>query len=189
MIVGKDQQNALVYDMYDSNELCLHNSSKYSHYFCYFDHPFHSFQHFSTSGEKCVFVIPSVITIKTTTTTLPTTMTKIMSFSIVIVCCYIHFLEWRTTSGTSLMIFHQKLVILFCHKQARYQIRILFNPFFRYCCCRSTLDACKVENVFSNIYSSVTFSPHNFNIEVILNTNELYAVRNLKSRERKCIYS
>ena len=38
----------------------------------------------------------------------------------------------------------------------------------RYYCCRSTFEAWKI-TFFSSIYSLMTFSPHNFNRELVLN--------------------
>lgn len=63
-----------------------------------------------------------------TTTTL--TMATSTSFPIVIMCCYIHLLEWNTISATSFIIFHQNFVILFCYKKVRYQVGIFFKSFF-----------------------------------------------------------
>lgn len=126
----------MVNNKYNSNGLFLRTDSKYSHYFCYFNQLFHSFQHFSTPGEKNVFVISTTIMIKTTSKTLnfPTTTTLTMatstSFPIVIMCCYIHLLEWSTISATSFIIFRQNLVILFCYKKVGYQVRIFFKSFF-----------------------------------------------------------
>ena len=50
-----------------------------------------------------------------------------------------------------------------------------------YCCCKTVLEAWNVVNVFSNISSSLIFSPHNFNCEVIQYSAELYSCTNLKS--------
>jgi len=58
VIVRKGQPNALVYDMYETNNLFLHiDNNRYSHLFFYSVHlfPFHSFHYFSTSGEKIYF--------------------------------------------------------------------------------------------------------------------------------------
>ena len=55
------------------------------------------------------------------------------------------------------------------------------------------MDAWKVENVFSNISSSITslhnFNSHNFNLEEILNIVELYSLTNLKFYKRKQVRS
>ena len=59
----------------------------------------------------------------------------------------------------------------------------------RYCCCRSIFEGWNVENIFSNMSSSVLFSPHNFNFELILKSAELYSATLLKSCSLKLIHS
>ena len=44
-------------------------------------------------------------------------------------------------------------------------------------------------NVFSSMSSPMTFSPHNFNWELILNNAELYSLTVLKSYNLRCILS
>ena len=64
---------------------------------------------------------------------------------------------------------------LFCLASRIYEINsnYLGKRCSWYCYYKSTFEAWKVVNVFSSISSSVTFSPHNFNCELILNRVEL----------------
>ena len=67
---------------------------------------------------------------------------------------------------------------LFCSATRRHDISFEYfsNLRSRYCCCKSIFKAWNLVNVFSNMSSSVTFSPHNFNCEVILSSVELYSL-------------
>ena len=59
----------------------------------------------------------------------------------------------------------------------------------RYCCCRSIFEEWNIENVLSNMSSSLISSPHNFNFDLIFKSVELYSVTLLKSCSLKLIYS
>ena len=80
---------------------------------------------------------------------------------------------------------------LFCSATRRHDINSEYfvNLHSRYCCCRSTFEAWSVVKVFFNMSSSVIFSPHNFNWELILKSAELYSLTVLKSCNLRCIQS
>ena len=80
---------------------------------------------------------------------------------------------------------------LFYSATRRWEIssEYFLKSFSRYCCCKSTFEAWKVENVFSIISISLIVFPHNFNWEVILNMAELYSCIDLKSCSLRCIQS
>ena len=80
---------------------------------------------------------------------------------------------------------------LFCLTTRRHDInsKYFLNLRSRYCYCRSTFEAWNVVKVFSNLSSSVIFSPHNFNWSLILKSVELHSLTILKSCNLKCIQS
>ena len=72
---------------------------------------------------------------------------------------------------------------LFCSATRRHDIssEYFWNLHSWYCFCRSIFQAWNLVNVFSNMSSSVIFSPLNLNCEGILNSIELYSLTLLKS--------
>lgn len=127
---------------------------------------------------------PPVLDVFTTSTSMSTTMTSISSI-------YIPFTLGNGVEPVGRDWWFLNKSSLFCSTTRRHDIssEYFLNLRSQYCCCRSIFEAWNAVKVFSNISSSVTFSPHNFNWEVILNNAELYSLALLKSCSLRWIHS
>ena len=127
---------------------------------------------------------PPILDVFTTSTSMSTTMTSISSI-------YILFILGNGVEPVGRDWWFLNKSSLFCSTTRRHDISSEYfsNLHSRYCYCRSLFEAWNVVNVFSNMSSSVTFSPHNFNCEVILISAKLYSLTLLKSCNLRCIQS
>ena len=78
---------------------------------------------------------------------------------------------------------------LFCSTTKTHDInsKYFVNLHSRYYYCSSTFEAWNVVKVFSNMFSSMIYSPHSLNWELILNNVKLYSLIVLKYCNLKCI--
>ena len=185
-MLGKGQPNVLEYDKYMTNVLSCHIYDTYSHEhvcfvvlspfrLCLWIIPFLvvwvvSFTLRTTMMRRIVFTTTlTMMTFSTSTSSISTSL----SMSKILNICGIGFKQWHISNMMRLMVFNKNS--LFCSATRRHEINseYLVKRRSRYCCCRGTFEAWKVINVFSSIFSSVTFSPHNFTCELILNKTEL----------------
>ena len=114
----------------------------------------------TTTMRRIVFTTTSTATIS-----LISSISTSLSMSKGLNRCGIGFRQWWFFNNIS----------LFCSTTRIHEInyKYLVKWHSWYCCCKSTSEAWKVVNVFSTISSLVTFSPQNFNYELILNRVEL----------------